>query len=93
MIAKAFAVLPRTEFSEEEGISIDFEILPLVMCKDCKYFDGTGWCEKNEIVVPTDGRWFCANGGTAGKAIDRLSRRKYEQEVIQADAEQAVSGD
>ena len=71
MIAKAFAVLPRTEFSEEDGISIDFELLPLVMCKYCEHYDGTTGCKKKGIVVPEDGRWFCADGGYEGKAIER----------------------
>ena len=33
----------------------------LVLCKDCKYYDGNGTCMKNGIAFLTD-RWFCADG-------------------------------
>lgn len=33
----------------------------IVMCKDCKYYDGNGTCMKIGIAFLTD-EWFCADG-------------------------------
>jgi len=43
----------------------EFEIRPLVLCKDCKHFDGDeelpfGNCMEMEIC--TTPNWFCADG-------------------------------
>ena len=45
-------------------VDSDGKITPLpdvVMCKDCKYYDGNGTCMKNGIASLTD-NWFCADG-------------------------------
>lgn len=53
----------------------EFEIRPLVLCKDCKHFDGDeelpfGNCMENGIC--TKPNWFCADG-----EADRVKTRRY----------------
>lgn len=43
----------------------EIEILPLVLCKDCKYYEDGGkkcshWLPCQEMSRPRD--WFCASG-------------------------------
>ena len=49
---KAFAIIPHPG---------EIEIRPLVLCKECRYYDGEGTCMKIGIAMLT-GNWFCADG-------------------------------
>ena len=61
MISKAWIILPHTVFKGDNGIELQNEILPLVMCCDCKYYDlEKKWCP--HMKVANSGEWFCADG-------------------------------
>lgn len=61
MKSKAWVIMPHTIRKGDNGIEVENEIFPLVMCCDCEHYDGIGTCMKNGIVLPTD-HWFCADG-------------------------------
>ena len=56
--AEAWVMIPR---SKDKGSKILVEAIPLVLCKDCKYYDGEGTCLDLGIAM-VKGNWFCANG-------------------------------
>ena len=56
--AKPWCFIPH---SKEKGTKIELEALPLVLCKDCKHYDGEGTCLKIGIALLHD-TWFCADG-------------------------------
>ena len=64
MKAEAFVCIPHVK---GKGTAVDVEILPLVLCKDCKhcYVDGENVrfnvCELDHNKVQS-GDWFCADG-------------------------------
>jgi len=64
MKAEAFVCIPHVK---DKGTAVDVEILPLVLCKDCKhcYVDGENVrfnvCELDHNKVQS-GDWFCADG-------------------------------
>ena len=58
MLAEAIVLIPR---SANKGTEIQMDVLPLVLCKDCKYHDeedGKNFCDCGNR--PDD--WFCADG-------------------------------
>lgn len=59
MKAKAFMMIPH---SNRKSTAIEWMVAPLVMCCDCKHYDGDNYCMKNGLIVRDDGRWFCADG-------------------------------
>lgn len=48
---KAFAIIPRKD---------ELEILPIVLCKECRFFDCAGCVLGHNCHA--DGEWFCADG-------------------------------
>lgn len=56
--AEAWVMVPKMTI-DKTGVDIDMH--PLVLCEDCKYYDGNGTCMKNGIALLT-GHWFCADG-------------------------------
>ena len=61
MKSKAWVLMPHTIRMGDNGIEVENEILPLVMCCDCKHYDENGTCMKNGLALLTD-KWFCADG-------------------------------
>ena len=55
---EAWVMIPKLN-EDKTGCVLDMR--PLVLCKDCKYYDGNGTCMKNGIALLT-GHWFCADG-------------------------------
>ena len=62
MKAKAFVVIPH---SKNKGTEVEMEILPLVLCKNCKWRNER-ICENKTTLFGTYVRdaWFCADGET-----------------------------
>jgi hypothetical protein len=57
---KAFCIIPHAG---------EIEIKPLVLCKECKYFDGgERFCMHIGICIKPD--WFCADGEKEETADD-----------------------
>lgn len=61
MRAKAWITIPHIK-QDEGNITLEEEVLPLVLCCDCKYFDGEGCCMKIGMMIMNGGNWFCADG-------------------------------
>lgn len=61
MKADAFAMIPRTK---ENGKEVEIEILPLVLCKNCRFKKDPksvdGWLPCQSIDTPEG--WFCGSG-------------------------------
>lgn len=60
MLAEAIVLIPK---SANKGTEIQMNVLPLVLCKDCKN-RGTSDCPIEELCngwIPSDD-WFCADG-------------------------------
>lgn len=73
MEVKAFAVIPH---SDVKGVSVEMEIKPIVLCKDCKHWfspddgrdDGRAHnCDLDALCRP--GNWFCAGGEMKGEWV------------------------
>ena len=66
MKSKAWVFMPHTISMGDDGIKVENEVLPLVMCCDCIHYDKKEkWCQ--HMKVANDGYWFCADG-KVGKA-------------------------
>lgn len=61
MLAKAFVIIPK---SANKGMEIQMDVLPLVLCKDCKWHDNADDSPKYLpcIEMRTNPNWFCADG-------------------------------
>ena len=70
MLAEAIVIIPK---SVNKGTEIQMDVLPLVLCKDCKYAHKTydGDCKYCDMFTDDDGNpieryrsgdWFCADG-------------------------------
>lgn len=60
MKAEAFVCIPHVK---DKGTAVDVEILPLVMCKDCKHWDSDEHVCNIKIGWFSCGAdWFCADG-------------------------------
>jgi hypothetical protein len=68
MKAKAWVLMPHTIRKGDNGIEIENEILPLVMCCDCKHYSqpqigySKGECLIKAGYFPVKPDWFCADG-------------------------------
>lgn len=64
--AEAWVMIPKVRKNTMECI---IEMMPLVLCKDCKWFSEKGFCKHPDggagNIRPVD--WFCADG----KAVKR----------------------
>ena len=61
MKAKAWVFMPHTIRKGDNGIEVENEILPLVMCCDCIHYNAEKkWCQ--HIKSANGGEWFCADG-------------------------------
>ena len=58
MIAEAFVLIPK---SANKGTEILIDVLPLVLCKDCKHYKG-GKCFYTMRRHGLEDDWFCADG-------------------------------
>lgn len=60
MLAEAVVLIPK---SANKGTEIQMDVLPLVLCKDCKnlgYTNSHWFCKWLNRCVDED--WFCADG-------------------------------
>ena len=58
MLAEAIVLIPK---SANKGTEIQFDVLPLVLCKDCKHYkDGKCFYTMRRHGLEDD--WFCADG-------------------------------
>ena len=61
MKSKAWVIMPHTIRKGDNGIEVENEILPLVMCCDCIHYNQEKkWCQHMEVA--NGGKWFCADG-------------------------------
>lgn len=62
-MAEAIVIIPKLE---NKGMEIQFDVLPLVLCKDCRHKEESvspsweAWC--NRLHCGCDYDWFCADG-------------------------------
>lgn len=69
MEVKAFAVIPH---SDTKGVSVEMEILPIVVCKDCIHWAGPDDGRKHScdlVARYTTRNWFCADGKMKGEWV------------------------
>lgn len=68
MLAEAIVLIPK---SANNGTEIQMDVLPLVLCKDCKYWSAERindfnkcrrWINVGVKNFATMGDWFCADG-------------------------------
>lgn len=65
MLAEAIVLIPK---SANKGTEIQMDVLPLVLCKDCKHWDEghSEECDNSDSVCFHNGwckpDWFCADG-------------------------------
>ena len=65
MLAEAIVLIPKLE---NKGTEIQFNVLPLVLCKDCKWWHesethkGYGDCGQANGITLKSSDWFCADG-------------------------------
>lgn len=56
------------DFATDEGCPPAVDAVPVVRCRDCKYYNitccspGFGWCERSGHNHGTTDYWFCADG-------------------------------
>lgn len=56
------------DFATDEGCPPAVDAVPVVRCRDCKYYNitccspGFGWCERSGHNHGTTDDWFCADG-------------------------------
>lgn len=56
------------DFVTDEGCPPAVDAVPVVRCRDCKYYNitccspGFGWCERSGHNHGTTDYWFCADG-------------------------------
>ena len=58
MLAEAIIIIPK---SANKGTEIQMDVLPLVLCKDCKWYDEQiSMCDN--CGLPREQTFFCADG-------------------------------
>lgn len=62
------SVAEALDFATDEGCPPAVDAVPVVRCRDCKYYNitccspGFGWCERSGHNHGTTDNWFCADG-------------------------------
>lgn len=62
------SVAEALDFATDEGCPSVVDAVPVVRCRDCKYYNitccspGFGWCERSGHNHGTTDDWFCADG-------------------------------
>lgn len=59
MLAEAIVMIPK---SANKGTEIQMDVLPLVLCKECKHHKKDTCSAVAGMAFPPPDDWFCADG-------------------------------
>ena len=49
-------------YHSDDGITIKVDAIPLVRCKDCKFYEKGHGCDLLDVFMINMDDWFCADG-------------------------------